>query len=105
MTLLALLAQATVEHQPVSLLGPYIVSVSGLFVGASALAKVAFEAGKFEEFKSNTKEKEASSSNLHAEFVARTELEVIVKHIDQRFDDVSRQLAEIRKLKLEGNGR
>lgn len=105
MTLSALIAQATTSVQPVSLIGPYIVSLSGLFAGAAALAKVSFEAGKFQEFKSNVEKKEANSSNLHAEFVARTELEVIVKHIDQRFDDVSRQLTEIRKIKLEGAGR
>lgn len=105
MTLAALLAQATATVQPVSLIGPYVVSISGLFAGAAALAKVSFEAGKFQEFKSNVEKKEANSSNLHAEFVARTELEVIVKHMDQRFDEVSRQLAEIRKLKLEGPGR
>lgn len=102
MTLAALLAQAAVvQPSAINLAGPYIISGVSLASVMAVAFKAGVWAGAFKEFKERYEKDKANT----AEHVTQNEMQFFVKHIDQRFDDVSRQLAEIRKLKLEGNGR
>lgn len=102
MRLVLLLAQsATLPPSTVALAGPYVISGVSLVSVITLIFKVGTWFGAWREFK-ETYDKERSRSGEH---VTQNEMQLFVKHIDARFDEMSRQLAELRKLKLESNNR
>jgi hypothetical protein len=101
MILLSLLAQASTEAPPVNLIGPYLVSSAGMLTGGAALWKAAFNAGRFQEFKEQMEKKYESRENFETTVVRQHEFQRLSDHIDRRFDEVSHQLAEIRRLRQE----
>lgn len=102
MTIVALLAQSTaVPVGAASLAGPYIISGLSLVSVVGVIFRAGVWMGSFREFK----EQYEKDKNRSGEHVTQNEMQFFVKHIDTRFDEVSRQLAELRKMKLEGQQR
>lgn len=97
--LLALLQTAIVNGQA-SLIGPYLVSGSGLLSGAVALSKVSFMAGQFKEFKDSMIKRDTERKSEDTEIVKRHEMDTLGRHIDRRLDDISEQIKELRNHKL-----
>jgi hypothetical protein len=103
MTLGAFLLQiAAASPEPVNLLGPYLVSGAGLLTGGTALWRAAFNAGRFQEFKEQIEKKYEARESFETTVVRQHEFQRLSDHIDRRFDEVSHQLAEIRRLRQEG---
>jgi hypothetical protein len=95
MPLLSLL-QAITNYEPIALAGPYIISGGALLTGVAALWKVAFHAGKFDQFKVNVEQSERERRSGDSSIVRQHELTRLGEHIDRRFDTVERQLSDMR---------
>jgi len=97
--------QAVVASQPSSVvIGGVITSITfsagSLVAGVTALMKMSRQAGRFEEFKARTLEDENRRRNDEQYMVKRHEVDGLVKHMDARFDELGRQIAELRQTQL-----
>ena len=103
LTLAALQAAAAAPPSAV-VIGGVITSVTfstgAVVAGVAALMKMSRQAGRFEEFKDRTLEDENRRRNDEQHHVRRHEFDGLVKHMDSRFDELGRQIAELRKTQL-----
>jgi hypothetical protein len=83
--------------------GPSAATVSLFLSGGSLLAAVGslwrlgMWAGRFVEFKENSERERKETREAAVTVVQRHEIETLGTHIDRRFDELSAQIAEIRK--------
>lgn len=81
----------------------FVVSGAALLAAGAAIWRGGVMAGRFTEFKETTdrereerKRESATAITQNSDNVKRHELATLSEHIDRRFDEMGRQLAEIR---------